>query len=68
MLSVEPFSTQLNCKIYIFFNKKEHIEKNIPMTVMGVFGLIGAVGLLLMKNKSLNLDNAADEAVTDELK
>lgn len=30
----------------------EHVQKHLPMTVMGVFGVIGAIALFMMKDKS----------------
>lgn len=40
-----------------FYQIQEHIQKELPMTLMGCFGLIGAGALILMKDKELNLAN-----------
>ncbi|KAJ6636443.1 Organic cation transporter protein [Pseudolycoriella hygida] len=35
----------------------ENVQKDLPMTLMGLFGIIGAGALMLMKDKELNLTN-----------
>ncbi|XP_037039783.1 organic cation transporter protein-like [Bradysia coprophila] len=40
----------------------EHVQKDLPMTLMGCFGLIGAGALILMKDRELNLANVDKNA------
>lgn len=45
------FASSLNTLQY---TTQEHVERNLPMTIMGICGVFGAVALMLMRNPKGN--------------
>lgn len=45
----------------------EHVEKHLPMTIMGVVGIVGAVALFMMKDNSIKKSVSQQTVIIDHI-